>query len=119
MLQGGQESLCLRLGAEASHDGQEQGGRVQAAGGQDLVTQQQVRQVIVYRGDLVAHDEGMAPWVWDSRVSEGFRYPSSSVIVLLACLVVVVDKDDAFSVKVLHAIIHHVHEGCLPLVLHT
>lgn len=65
--------------AEESHHGQEQGDRVQAAGGQDLVIQQQVWQVIVHRGDPVTHGEGLAPCVWGSRVSGGFRCPGSSV----------------------------------------
>lgn len=40
--------------------------------------QQQVQQVAVGKGDLIAYDEGLAPWSWGSRVSKGFRHPGNS-----------------------------------------
>lgn len=52
VLRGGQEGLELGPGAEARHVGREQGEGVQAVGGQDLVNQQQVQQVVVGEGDL-------------------------------------------------------------------
>ena len=54
----------LGSGTEGHHIGQEQRRRgVQAVGGQDLVNQQQVQQVVVPKGDPVAHDEGLAPLI--------------------------------------------------------
>ena len=58
MLGGVQEGLELGPGAEASHVGREQGEGVQAAGGQDLVIQQQVQQVVVREGDLQGRGRG-------------------------------------------------------------
>ena len=52
VLRGGQEGLELGPGTEAGHVGREQGEGVQAAGDQDLVTPQQVQQVVVCEGDL-------------------------------------------------------------------
>lgn len=51
---------------------------VQVARSQNLVIQHQVQQVAVSKGDLIAYDEGLAPWSWGSRVSKGFRRPGSS-----------------------------------------
>ena len=62
---------------------------VQAAGGQDLVNQQ-VQQVVVWAGHLVARDEGLAPLVlgqWDLKKLHMLW--SCLFILLLACLVVV------------------------------
>lgn len=72
----GQEGLELGLGTEVSQKGQEQGEGVQAAGGQDLLKQQQVRQVVVCK-DHVTHSEGLAPLVL-GQVSKDFRCLGSS-----------------------------------------
>lgn len=91
-------ALCARrrgrpeLGPDTDrhHTGQEQGEGVQAAGGQDLVNQQ-VQQVVVCEGHLVARDEGLAgPLVlgqWDLKKLHVLW--SCLYILLLACLVVV------------------------------
>lgn len=58
VLRGGQESLELGPGTEARHICREQGERIQAAGGQDLMDQQQVQQVVVSEGDLQGRRAG-------------------------------------------------------------
>ena len=78
--------------------------------------QQQVQQVVVLEGDLVAHDEGLAPWFWD-RSRKTSSAQAVLHIALLVCLIVGVDEGHVFAVEVLYAIIHHIHQGCLLLVL--
>ena len=72
--------------------------------------QQQVQQVVVLEGDLVAHDEGLAPWFWD-RSRKTSSAQAVLHIALLVCLIVGVDGGAVIAAVVLHAIIHHVHQG--------
>lgn len=57
----------------------EQGGGVQAAEGQDLVNPQQVQQVEVCEGDLVAHDEGLNPPGSGTAGSQDLLMPNSAL----------------------------------------
>lgn len=112
MLGEGQEDLELGPGTWASQVGQEQGEGVQAVGGQGLVIQQQVQQVVVCEGDHhVTHGSGQ-------RSLKRLQVPRRFLhIVPLACLLVGVDEGDVFAAEVLHAVIHHAYQGLLLKVL--
>lgn len=71
MLGEGQKDLELGPGTWASQVGQEQGEGVQAMGGQGLVIQQQVQQVVVCK-------RGHVTMVLDGGVSKYFRCPDGS-----------------------------------------
>lgn len=87
-------------------------------GGQDLVIQQQVQRLVVSEGDLVAHGEGLASLVREQqRLKKLQMHQQLLHIFLLARLVVGVDEGDVFAAEVLHAVIYHIHQGYLRLVL--
>lgn len=81
-------------------------------GGQGLVIQQQVQQVVVCEGDHhVTHGSGL-------RGLKRLQVPRQFLHrVLLACLLVGVDEGDVLAAEVLRAVIHHAYQGRLLKVL--
>lgn len=77
-------------------------GRESRQPGQDLEIRQQVEQVVVHAGHLVAHDEGLASGS-DTAGSEMLQGPRQSLHTVLACLVIGVDEGDVFAVDNLYA----------------
>ena len=75
VLRGGQVGLELRPSTKARHIGQEQRVGVQAAGGQDLVIQQQVQQVVVREGDLQGRGYEGAQAGSEEKGLQGVRIP--------------------------------------------
>ena len=84
MLSGGQEGLELGPDAEVCHVGREQGEHIQAAGGQDLMDQQ-VQQVVVSEGYLVAHNEGLASLVLGRQGLKRLQLPGEYLHISHPC----------------------------------
>lgn len=84
----------------------------------DLVIQQQVQQV-----SSSQRRSGVSQWrsghpASRTAGSQSLQAPRQFFhIAFLAWLIVGVDESHVFAVEVLYAIIHHIHQGCLLLVL--